>query len=579
MVKKMIRKFTDFGAKTLNDRYTLPGETPELLLERVAGAYADDESHKNRLLHYMQNFWFMPATPILSNANTNRGLPISCFLNQVEDNIKSIADVAYENIFLAARGGGIGVEWGRVRSMGETCGINGETCGIMPFIKMQDSQSLAISQGSLRRGSSAAYLPISHPEINEFLNMRRPVGGDHNRKCLELHHGIVISDAFMHRVFEADETKRGWNLISPLTGETIDTVDARDLWIQIITTRLETGEPYLIFEDAVNRGRPEIYKELDLKVRTSNLCTEIMLSTGKDYLDKARTAVCCLSSLNLEYFDEWVAQNNFIEDVMRFLDNVLEDFITRAPEEVRNAVHSAKQERSVGLGVMGFHSYLQKKSIAIESDAAACFNDTAFKFIRREADAASIRLAEEKGACLDAEALDIKERFTHKLAIAPTASISGICGGTSPGIEPWVGNTFTQKTLSGSFALRNKYLEKRLRIEGKNTDRVWEFITKNEGSVQEFSFLNVATKHIYRTAFEVDQRVLIDLAAQRQQYIDQGQSLNLFCLANITKKDLQQIHRHAWTKGLKSLYYCRSRSLQRAEKTHASAEFICSGCD
>ncbi len=575
----MIRGFTDFGHRTLSNRYVLEGETPEMLLERVAGAYADNGAHKTRLLHYMQNFWFMPATPILSNAGSNRGLPISCFLNQVEDNIKSIADVAYENIFLAARGGGIGVEWGNVRSIGEICGINGETCGIIPFIKMQDSQSIAISQGSLRRGSSAAYLPVSHPEINEFLSMRKPVGGDHNRKCLELHHGVVISDEFMWKVMSNNAEDRIWHLKSPLTGDTIDTVDARDLWIDILTTRLETGEPYILFEDAVNRARPEIYKELDLKVRTSNLCTEIMLTTGKDYLDKTRTAVCCLSSLNLEYFDEWITQEGFIEDVMRFLDNVLEDFITRAPKEVRNAVHSAKQERSVGLGVMGFHSYLQKKNIAIEDEAAACFNDTAFKFIRREADAASIKLAEEKGSCLDAEALDLKERFTHKLAIAPTASISGICGGTSPGIEPWVGNTFTQKTLSGSFAIRNKYLEKSIAGMEKNADRIWSYITTNEGSIQDLSFIDEGTKRVFKTAFEIDQHVLIDLAAQRQQYIDQGQSLNIFCYANVNKKALHAVHKHAWASGLKSLYYCRSKSLQRAEKSAENVEFICSGCD
>lgn len=520
----------------------------------------------------MQNFWFMPATPILSNAGTNRGLPISCFLNQVEDNIQSIADVAYENIFLASRGGGIGSHWGNVRSIGESCGINGETCGIMPFLKMQESQSSAISQGSLRRGSSAAYLPVSHPEIRNFLQMRRPTGGDHNRKCLELHHGVVVSDDFMNRVMEKNPEDRVWNLKSPATGEILDTVDARDLWIEILTTRLETGEPYILFEDTVNRHRPEIYKELGLEVRTSNLCSEIMLSTGKDYLDKIRTAVCCLSSLNLEYFDEWLYQANFVEDIMRFLDNVLDDFIARAPDSIKNAVYSVKQERSVGLGVMGFHSYLQKKHIAFDSTQAKDTNDLMFKFIRKEADSASIKIAQEKGSCLDAEALNITERFTHKIAIAPTASISGICGGASPGIEPWVGNTFTQKTLSGSFALRNKYLEKVLAGIEKNTDRVWEFITKNEGSVQELGFLDDETKSVFRTAFEIDQNVIINLAADRQQYIDQGQSLNVFFRANEEKKVLHDVHKNAWLKQVKSLYYCRSKSLQRAD-------FVCSGCD
>ena len=554
-------KLTDFGRATLDDRYLGQSESYQDLFARVASVYADDNLHAQRIYNYISNLWFMPATPVLSNGGTERGLPISCFLNEASDSLKGITDLWEENVWLAARGGGIGSYWGNLRSIGEKIGKVGKTSGIIPFIKVMDSLTLAISQGSLRRGSAACYLQIDHPEIEEFIEMRRPTGGDVNRRSLNLHHGVLVSDAFMRAV----ETDDQWALRSPYDGTVQSTIPARNLWIRLLTARVETGEPYIIYIDTVNRQIPQHHKLAGLTVKTSNLCSEITLPTGIDNNGKDRTAVCCLSSLNLDTYDEWKDNTQFVEDVMRFLDNVMTDFINRAPDEFANAKYSAMRERSVGLGVMGLHSYFQQKNIPFGSVMSKVWNKKVFKNIQEKVDAASVSLAEERGACPDAAEYGIKERFSNKTAIAPTASISIICGGSSPGIEPIAANSFTHKTLSGSFNVRNKYLKKILKKYKKDTDDVWSTITTNQGSVSHLDFLTAEEKDTFKTAFEIDQRWIIELGADRTPHISQAQSINVFIPADIHKKELHDIHFQAWKKGLKSLYYCRSKSIQRAE--------------
>ncbi len=554
-------KLTAFGKATLEDRYLLPEESFQDLFARVASAYSDDDAHAQRLYDYMSNLWFMPATPVLSNGGTNRGLPISCFLNESNDSLEGIVDLWNEKVWLASRGGGIGSYWGNLRSIGEKVGRVGKTSGIIPFIRVMDSLTLAISQGSLRRGSAAVYLPVWHPEIEEFTELRRPTGGDPNRKALNLHHGAVITDAFM----EAVEADADWDLKSPHTGETIRTIKARDLWVRMLTARVETGEPYMLFIDRVNEARPEWQKKLGLEVKTSNLCCEITLPTGTDHVGKERTAVCCLSSVNLEHFEEWSKSPLFIEDLMRFLDNVLQDFIDRAPEGMSKARYAALRERSVGLGAMGFHSFLQSKRIPFDSVMGKVWNQKMFEHMRKKADEASKKLAEERGPCPDAAECLAMERFSNKMAIAPTASISIICGTTSPGIEPMAANSFTQKTLSGSFNVRNPQLEKLLIERGCNDDETWSSITTNEGSVQHLDCLTDEEKEVFRTAFEVDQRYVVQHACDRAKYVCQAQSVNLFIPADVHKADLHMLHYMAWKGGLKSLYYCRSKTIQRAE--------------
>jgi len=550
---------TDFGKKTLEDRYLLAGESYQDMFARVATAFSDDAEHAQRVYDYMSKLWFMPSTPVLSNGGAARGLPISCFLNSVSDSLDGIQRVWNENVALASNGGGIGTYWGGVRSIGEKVKGAGQTSGIIPFIRVMDSLTLAISQGSLRRGSAAVYLDVHHPEIEEFLEIRKP-SGDFNRKSLNLHHGINITDAFMEAV--RDGTRFG--LRSPKTDEVLRTVDARSLWQKILEIRLQTGEPYLIFSDTVNRQMPQHQRDLGLSVKQSNLCSEIMLHTGEDHLGNDRTAVCCLSSVNAEMFLEWKDEPRFVEDLMRFLDNVLEDFIVRAPPEMAAAVYSAKRERSVGLGLMGFHSFLQQQGVAFESAMAKSWNLRLFKHLRREADKASRTLAEEKGACLDAEERGVMERFSHKLAIAPTASISIICGGTSAGIEPIPANIYTHKTLSGSFAVKNPYLEALLAGKGANSEAVWSSILENEGSVQHLEMLSDEEKALFKTAFELDQRWIIELSADRSAEICQAQSINLFIPGDVNKWDLHMLHWSAWERGVKSLYYLRSKSVQRA---------------
>jgi ribonucleoside-diphosphate reductase alpha chain len=510
---------TDFGKETLKDRYLLPGESYQDLFVRVASAYADDQGHAQRIYDYISKLWFMPAT----------------------------------------RGGGIGTYWGNVRGIGEAVGLNGKTSGIIPFVRVMDSLTLAISQGSLRRGSAACYLDISHPEIEEFLEIRKP-SGDFNRKALNLHHGVLVSDDFMEAVRDGSE----WVLRSPKDKSERATVDARALFQRLVETRLATGEPYIIFIDQVNRSMPRHHRELGLKVSTSNLCSEITLPTGVDHLGNARTAVCCLSSLNLETWDEWNKDKLFIEDVMRFLDNVLQDYIDRAPDEMARAKYSAMRERSVGLGVMGFHSFLQARNIPFEGAMAKSWNFKIFKHIRAQVDEASMMLAHERGPCPDAADMGVMERFSCKMAIAPTASISIICGGTSACIEPIPGNVYTHKTLSGSFSIRNPHLEKLLIAKSKNSEAVWSSILEHNGSVQHLDFLTAEEKGTFKTSFEIDQRWLIELAADRTPYIDQATSLNLFIPADVDKWDLLMLHFRAWELGVKSLYYLRSKSVQRA---------------
>jgi ribonucleoside-diphosphate reductase alpha chain len=552
---------TGFGKATMDDRYLMPNESYQDLFARVSAAYADDAAHAQRIYDYMSKLWFMPATPVLSNGGTDRGMPISCFLNEASDSLEGIVDLWNENVWLASRGGGIGSYFGNLRSIGEKIGEVGKTSGAIPFIRVMDSLTLAISQGSLRRGAAAVYLPISHPEVEEFVDMRRSTGGDHNRKTPNLHHGIMVSDAFMRAV----ESDLEWEFTSPKTGLGIRSVGARALWIRILTARLETGEPYLVFSDHVAKAQPEQHKAAGLRVKLSNLCTEITLPTGTDHHGRERTAVCCLSSLNLENWFEWKDVPMFVEDIMRFLDNVLQSFIDNAPPGMEKAVYSAARERSVGLGVMGFHSFLQSMGVPWESAIASVWNRRMFKHIRLEADRASVVLADERGACPDAAEFGIHERFSHKMSVAPTASISVIAGNSSPGIEPISGNAYLQKTLAGSFIVRNRHLQKLLAGMGKDTTEVWSSITTSKGSVQHLDFLSEPEKMVYKTAFELDQRWVVEHAADRTPYICQAQSVNLFLPADVDKRDLHEIHFLAWAKGLKSLYYCRSMSIGRAE--------------
>ena len=560
-------KLTNFGKATLSDRYLGPNESYQDLFARVASTYADNNLHAQRLYNYISNLWFMPATPVLSNGGTKRGLPISCFLNEASDSLSGILDLWSENVWLAAKGGGIGSYWGNLRSIGEKIGRVGKTSGIIPFIKVMDSLTMAISQGSLRRGSAACYLTIDHPEIEEFIEMRRPTGGDPNRKSLNLHHGVLVTDAFMRAV----ETDEQWALKSPTDDSIQSTISARNLWIRLLTARIETGEPYIIFIDTVNRLIPQHHKLAGLNVKTSNLCSEITLPTGIDKEGKDRTAVCCLSSLNLEKYDEWKDDKNFINDIMRFLDNVLTDFIDRAPEQFKDAKYSAMRERSVGLGVMGLHSYFQKNMIPLESVMSKVWNKKIFKNIQEKADQASKDLADERGACPDAAEYNFRERFSNKTAIAPTASISIICGGASPGVEPVAANSYTHKTLSGSYNVRNRYLEKVLEKHGKNDDETWSSITTNQGSISHLDFLTDLEKKVFKTAFELNQNWIVELGADRTPYVSQAQSINLFLPADVHKKELHQIHFQAWKKGLKSLYYCRSKSIQRAENINSGS--------
>ena len=553
---------TDFSIKTLQDRYLVGDEkSPQEAFARAAEAFADDDDHAQRIYDYASNLWFMFATPVLSNGGTARGLPISCFLNYVDDSREGITGHYTENAFLSSFGGGIGGSWSDVRSSGTRTSKGSESTGVIPFVKVVDAEMLAFSQGVTRRGSYAAYLHITHPEIEEFLDGRKPTGGDTNRRFLNLHHGVVISDRFMetiHRATREPGYDDSWELVDPHTKEVKKVVSARALWVKILQNRMETGEPYVMFEDAVNNDLPSFQQKKGLYVNHSNLCSEITLPTNEE-----RTAVCCLSSVNLEYFDEWKNHASFIPDLVRFLDNVLQYFIDNAPSQLEKAKYSAYRERSIGLGAMGFHAYLQKNNIPFEGPVAASANHMIFKHIKDGAMEETLQLAVERGACPDDDSCRV--RNAHLLAIAPNASSSIICGNTSPSIEPFRANAYTQKTKSGSYLQKNKFLEELLEKYGKNDDKTWRDIVTNKGSVQHLEFLSDIEKEVFKTAVEINQAWVIEHAAERQQFICQSQSLNLFFPPDVNKGELHNIHMVAWAKNLKTLYYLRSEAISRAD--------------
>ena len=553
---------SEFSLKTLEDRYFVEGETsPQEAFARAAKAFADDDDHAQRLYDYASKLWFMFSTPILSNGGTTRGLPISCFLNYVEDSREGLTNHYTENAFLSSVGGGVGGCWTGVRSVGSKTSNGSESTGVIPFLKVVDAEMLAFSQGVTRRGSYAAYLDISHPEIEEFLDVRKPTGGDVNRKSTNLHHGVMIGDDFMQLIENATRNPGfddSWSLIDPHSGEVKKVVPAKTLWVKLIQNRVETGEPYIVFRDTVDEAVPEFQQKLGLRVHQSNLCSEITLPTDKD-----RTAVCCLSSVNLEEYDEWKNNDLFIPDLVRMLDNVLEHFIQNAPDQLSRASYSAMRERSIGLGAMGFHAHLQRHNIPFESAMAKGKNLQMFGRIKSEAVRATQQLAAERGDCPDGMGSGL--RNSHLLAIAPNASSSIICGNTSPSIEPYRANAFTQKTKSGSSLLKNEYLENILQDLGQDTDEVWKSIITNSGSVQHLDFLDEWTKEVFKTAVEIDQRWVVEMAGDRQEFICQSQSLNIFFPANVSKAELHAIHMMAWKRGVKTLYYLRSEAFKRAE--------------
>ena len=553
---------TEFSKKTLQDRYLVGDEkSPQEAFARAAEAFADDEAHAQRIYDYASNLWFMFATPVLSNGGTKRGLPISCFLNYVDDSREGITGHYTENAYLSSMGGGIGGGWSDVRSQGTKTSKGSESTGVIPFMKVVDAEMLAFSQGVTRRGSYASYLHMSHPEIEEFLDVRKPTGGDVNRKCINLHHGVVIPDKFMeiiHRAAHEENFSDDWELIDPHSGEVKKVVSARTLWVKLLQNRMESGEPYLMFEDAVQADLPEFQKRKGLKVNHSNLCSEITLATNEE-----RTAVCCLSSVNLEYYDDWKNHPAFIPDLVRFLDNVLTYFITNAPTELERARYSAERERSIGLGAMGFHAYLQKAGIPFEGAMATAANLEIFKHIKSQAQTETERLAVEKGACPDDDSCSV--RNAHLLAIAPNASSSIICGNTSPSIEPYRANAYTQKTKSGSYLMKNKFLEEVLEKYGQNIDSTWTSIITNKGSCQHLEFLSDEEREIFKTAVEINQAWVVEHASMRQPYICQSQSVNLFFPPDVNKADLHNIHMLAWAKNMKTLYYLRSEAISRAD--------------
>lgn len=552
------------------DSYLLPGETILELYKRVAYSNsADDLNRAERLIEYQRKLWYSGSTPVLSNSGTDRGSPISCFTAYTDDTMESIGYGFLEDFVLGSGGGGIGRRKS-MRGVGEIIGTVGRASGKMPFYKVDDALVNAVSQGHLRRASKAEYSLVSDPEIEEFTDMRRPTGGDANRKCFNLHHGVILTDEFMNAVINQEM----FALRSVKDNSVIKHIDAYKYFTnKLLINRHETGEPFIMFYDNVNRQVPDIYKKLGLTVELSNLCTEIFLNTTND-----KTAVCCLSSVNLEKYDEWKDDPLFIEDLFYFLDGVLNQFldkIDQAPKWKKQYLAKVRkfiiEERAVGLGVMGFHDLLQSKSIPFESPMARGLNIKIFKELREKADAASIKIAKERGSCLLAEDLGILERFSHKLSVAPTASISILCGETSQGVELRQSNAFVLKNKTGAHTVHNKYLDiimndyaKANGKDGRWIAAQWKSIIAKEGSVQHLDWLSDYNKDVFKTAFEVDQRYVIRYAADRQEYIDQGQSLNIFVPHDIHKKDLLGLHLMAWKEGIKSLYYLRSKSPKRA---------------
>ena len=559
----------EFSLRTLEERYMVGDEkSPQEAFARAAEAFADDEAHAQRLYDYVSKQWFMFATPLLSNGGTRRGLPISCFLNYVDDSREGITEHYTENAYLSSFGGGIGGSWSSIRAQGTKTSKGSESTGVIPFMKVVDAEMLAFSQGVTRRGSYASYLHMSHPEIEEFLDIRKPTGGDINRKCTNLHHGVVIPDAFMEIIYRATKEldfDDSWELIDPHSHQVKKVVSARTLWVKLLQNRMETGEPYLMFEDAVQEALPDFQKRKGLRVNHSNLCSEITLAT-----DEERTAVCCLSSVNLEHFDEWSKVPAFIPDLVRMLDNVLTVFIKDAPDSLEKAKFSAMRERSIGLGAMGFHAYLQKNKLSFEGMYATAMNMKVFKHIKDDAVKTTHKLAVERGACPDDDSCEV--RNAHLLAIAPNASSSIICGNTSPSIEPFRANAYTQKTKSGSHLHKNKYLEQLLEDKGANTDNVWKEIVANKGSVQHLDLLTDHEKEVFKTAVEINQAWIIEHASMRQEFICQSQSVNLFFPPDVNKGDLHNVHMLAWAKNLKTLYYLRSEAISRADNVSSQVK-------
>lgn len=566
---------SDSGQAIMKDRYTLKEydqenqvwrdveSSPQECFARAACEFATNKAHAQRLYDYVSKQWAMFATPILTNAGTSRGMPISCFLNYVPDSIEGIMDHVLENGFLSSYGGGIGGDWSHVRSIGARTSRGNVSTGLIPFVRIMDSVTNAVQQGSTRRGAYAAYCDVSHPEIEEFIEIRDPAmtsSSDFNRRCtgVGFHHAVNIPDAFMEAVSKGTE----WNLIDPKTEEVRKTVDARTLWMRILTQRLETGEPYIHFIDTSNRELPKPLKDKGLRINSSNLCSEIMLPT-----DKNRTAVCCLSSVNVAKFEEWYDDPLFIQDMVEMLDNVLEYFINNAPKQFWRAVYSAQQERSIGLGTMGFHIYLQSRGIPFESPMAVGQNMRIYRHIKEKAVEASRKLASERGEAPDM--LGTGLRFAHLMAIAPNANIANICGDTSPSIEPFNANVYRQKTLSGDFIVKNKVLDKMLRetynLGPEELEDTWLRINRDHGSVQNLEFMSEHHKQVFKTALEIDPMWIIEHAAVRQPYICQGQSVNVFLPSNVHKNTLHRVHFVAWEKGLKALYYCRSTPARYTE--------------
>lgn len=544
---------SEFALRTLEDRYLIEGESPQDAFMRAATSFGGSEELQQRIYEAASKQWFCFSTPILANAGRNvKGLPISCFLNYVEDSLEGLNEHTVETRMLSIAGGGVGGNWSSVR------GQTSKSPGVVPFLKTQDADVLAYHQGTTRRGAYAAYLNVSHPDIMEFINVRKPTGGDSNRKALNIHHGVVIDNKFL----EAVRLGSDWDLISPETGEVDSTVPALDIYKLLLTTRHATGEPYLMNADTVREGQPDVHKDLGLKVRGSNLCAEIVLPT-----DKERTAVCCLSSVNLEKYDEW-KDTTLVADLVEYLDNVLTSFIETAnPTHYSKAIYSASQERSIGLGAMGFHSYLQSKSITFSSVLGIGLNKQIFKHINDEATKASTELGKRKGIAPDyiKSGSKVGRRNTHLIAIAPNAS-SSIITATSPSVEPWKANAFLQKTASGSFLVKNRHLETRINKLYTEEERpdIWKSILGAGGSVSNVDRLSEYEKEVFHTAIELDQHWLVQHASDRQEYVCQAQSINLFFPADVTWEYLHSVHWKALHK-LKTLYYLRTESSQRAE--------------
>lgn len=555
--------FDELGLMRLRESYMRSSEkSPQERFAFVAETFGSNPEHAQRIYDYASRHWLSFSTPILSFGRSKKGLPISCFLTYMEDSAEGLVDTLSEVNWLSMLGGGVGIHV-RIRSADE------KSVGVMPHLKVYDAACLAYRQGSTRRGSYAAFLDIDHPDIIPFIEMRKPTG-DQNMKALNLHHGVNLSDAFMEKIEASmrdssyDDT---WELRHPSTHEVVAKVSARDLWQRILEMRMHTGEPYLVFIDTANRALPSWLKDKGLSIHGSNLCTEIFLPTSHD-----RTAVCCLSSLNLEYFDEWKNNQQFITDAMELLDNVLQYFIDHAPDQIARARYSAMRERSVGLGALGFHAYLQKKGVPFESAAAKSINKQVFRMIRTACAEADKKLCAERGACPDATDSGVSRRFSHWMSVAPNASSSLIMGGTSPSIEPYRANIYRQDTISGAYIMKNRFLKAKLAELGLDTEEVWADLIAHDGSIQHRDDIPQDVKDVFKTAPEIDQRWIVELATDRQEFIDQGQSVNLFFPPDVSIAYLHACHFLAWKKGLKSLYYNRSDKLRKADRVGVKAE-------